>query len=288
MRMACAVSVGVLIIEALLAGAFALGFYVFGGVPWGLLCSGIMLLLLVLPWPGELRMVFDSEGPRGVVRIGWWGKVSFVTGDTTTRAVIRILGIPIRRTLRKKAARGEQEREETEEPKKTEKAEIEEIPPVEDTGGDVEERREEPKELAPTWRGIDSETVEAFCRLIGSGLGASCELIWAAEEIRVIVESPAERAAVDSVIQEVFGRRQVGPVDVTLFAGEESRRVRALYRIGLLRAALAGVQVMVDGRIREFIRQQKAREQASGASDEDRRLIEKMEEEQSSREEDKD
>jgi len=285
MRMAGAVTSGVLIIEALLAGAFVLGFYWLDGWQWGMLFSAVLLLLIVLPWLGELKLVFDSEGPKGAVKIGWWGRVSFAQGKKAGRLVIRVLGIPIRRTVgeKKEAAKAAP----TGEPPP-------EFEPAAEAGL-AEERTPEPtEEKAPAkkepswWQKVDSETVEAFCRIIGSSLGATCELVWGADEIRVSVQDPAEQAVADAIIEQVFGRRQIGPADVMITTGDCHRRVRALYRIGLLRAALAGVQVVIDGRAREFAKLMKSKSKQKPVVDEDQRIIEQIVEQSALCEEDED
>jgi hypothetical protein len=290
MRMAGAVTVAVLIIEALLAGAFALGFYWLGGFEWGLLFSGVMLLLIVLPWLGELKVVFDSCGPRGGVKVGWWGRASFVQREDVGHLVVRVLGIPIRRTM---GAEGEEAEPEAPSAARPPPPEPELEPATEE--GPAEERAAEPsaheEEIEARdkswWKQIDSETVEGFCRVIGSALGATCELVWGAEEIRVSVQDPAEHATADALIAEVFGRREVGPADVALSIGPGERRVRAIYRIGLLRAALAGVQVMIDGRVRKFAKQMKSKKQkACAEAEEDRRIIEEIVEQSEQFEED--
>lgn len=285
MRMAGAVTLGILIIEALLAGAFILGFYWLDGIQWGLLFSGVMLLLIVLPWLGELKVVFDSVGPRGALKVGWWGRVSFARREDGSHVLVRVLGIPIRRRIEKKREHAEETaREEREPPPEFEPAAAE---------GLAAEAAPEPAEVKvkgarPSWwKRIDSETIEGFCRVIASGLGATCELVWGADEIRVSVQDPTEREAADAVIEQVFGRRQAGPADITLSHGPCERRIRAVYRIGLLRAVLAGAQVLIDGRVPQFARQmKKQKREECAAMDEDQRIIEEIVQQDAAREED--
>ncbi len=289
MRMAGAVTLGILIIEALLAGAFALGYYWLDGIQWGLLFSGVMLLLIVLPWPGELKVVFDSDGPKGAVRVGWWGRASFARRGTATQLVVRVLGIPIRRRIEDTKAEpetGEAEApEEADAPPEFEPAAEEGL--AEERAPESEENEVEARRRPAWWRRIDSETVEGLCRVVGSSLGATCELVWGAEEIRISVRDAAEHAVADAVLEQVIGRRQVGPVDVTITSGDCDRRVRAIYRIGLLRAALAGAQVIIDGRALSFARRMKEYKECVEV-DEDQRMIEKIVEQGALREEDED
>jgi hypothetical protein len=292
MRMARAVTLLVLIIEALVGGAFALGFYWLGGWQWGLLFSGVMLLLILLPWLGDLKIVFDSVGPKGAVKVGWWGRASFVDRKDATHLVVRVLGIPIRRRMEKVEEEPVEEPvsedlSETDVPPTAEPAGEEDLP-EEDSGEELEVQSEAGVERAPWWKRVDSETVDAFCRVIGSALGASCELVWGAEELRVSVQDPAEHEVADTVIEQVFGRRQVGPADIAVTNGPCKRRVRAIYRIGLLRAALAGVQVVIDGRVMQFVRRMKQARQQKRTVAEDERIIEQIMEQGMPCEEDED
>ena len=290
MRMAGVVTVGVLILEILIAGAFLLGFFWLDGWQWGLIFSGVMLLLIVLPWAGELKMVFDSDGPRGAARLGWWGRASFAVGESATQVVVRVLGVPIRRRIPKKPAKKAEP--EPEAPRdEAEPAVAEETPKAEPPV-----KREKPTraaEMAKLWRRIDSETIEGFCRALGSAMAASCELLWGAEEIRVSVQDPVGQDLADSALEQVIGCRRVGPLDVTVTSGPGERRVRAVYRIGLLRALLAGAQMAIDGRLPELMKRMKKRKRDDEPSpevvDEDQRIIDQIVEQQcASHEEDED
>ena len=273
MRMAGAVTLGVLIIEALLAGAYALGFYWLGAWHWGMLFAGALLLLIALPWAGELKLVFDSAGPRGAVKVGWWGRASFVKGASATHVVVRVLGIPIRRRME------DRKKDESESPEVKETPEVEpaaaEDEPIEDVAAEPE-AKEATIRKKPIWERVDSETIEGFCRVIGSALGATCELVWGAEEIRVSVQDPAENEIADRALEQVFGRRAIGPADVTISSGPCERRVRAIYRIGLLRAALAGLQVVIDGRVPQFAKRMKQQKKTREVVDEDQRIIDQI------------
>lgn len=285
MRMAGVVTAGVLILEILVAGAFLLGFFWLEGWQWGLIFSGLMLLLIVLPWAGELKLVFDSDGPRGAVRLGWWGRASFAVGEHATRLVVRVLGIPIRRRIPKKAEAEVEAPSEEAESAVVEEAPTE-APPVkrEKPGG--------PAKMAKLWRRIDSDTIEGFCRAVGSAMGATCELIWGAKEIRVSVQDPVGQDLADTALEQLIGCREVGPLDVTVTRGSGERRVRVIYRIGMLRALLAGVQMAIDGRLPDLLKRIKKRkddEPATQTVDADQRIIDQIVEQQcASHEEDED
>ncbi len=120
------------------------------------------------------------------------------------------------------------------------------------------------------------ETIEGFCRIAGSALNASNELIWGAEEIRVSVRDPLQKEMPDAALEQVFGSRAVGPVHLIISSGEGERRVRAVYRIGLLRAALAGAQMAIDGRAISFARMMAKHEEKEPDLDRDQKLIEEI------------
>lgn len=293
MRMAGAVTLGVLIIEILLVGAFLLGFFWLDGWQWGMLFAAVMLLLIVLPWVGELKLVFDSAGPRGAVRVGWWGRASFAIAAEETRLLVRVLGIPIRRRFPSKPKEEPPKKPETAEtappPEPAEGVPREEVPVTEGrTAEEVAEetpkaeRPDRARKLSRLASRLDSETIEAGCRVLGSALGATCELVWGAEEIRVGVQDPVEQSLADSALEQVIGCREVGPLELSVSTGSGERRIWAIYRIGLLRAALAGVQMVIDGRLPAFAKQMKKKrsEPQVQAIDGDQRIIEKIVEQQ--------
>ena len=282
MRMTGAVVLGTIIIQVLLGGAFALGFFWLEGWRPGLLFAGIMLLLIVLPWPGELKVVFDSEGPRGAVVIGWWGKVSFNLGPAQPMAIIRILGIPFRRRIEPKKKPEEAADERTEEEAEAEApsgapaAEEDEAPEdvAESEDADAAEKVKRFGRWCERLRLPEMEKIEGFSRIAGSALNAGNDLIWGADEIRVWVHNPSEKEMADAAIEQVIGSRGAGPVHLIMTAGSGGRRVRALYRISLLRAALAGAQMALDGRAMRFARTRRKKSDEPEIKDQDQRIIE--------------
>lgn len=287
MRMVGCAVLGTVILQLLLAAAFALGLFWLDGWQWGLLLAGVLLLLIALPWLGELKVVFDSEGPKGAVRVGWWGRASFRVTERETRVLARILGIPIRRTTGPGTEEAKCEEEPA--PPATE-AGVEEMPAapaaeadVEEEAADTQAEKEARKAKAakkrsrPWWRKVpDVDTIEGFCRIAGSALNASNELIWGAEEIRVSVRDPVQKAMPDAALEQVFGSRAVGPVHLIISSGEGERRVRAVYRIGLLRAALAAAQVAIDGRAISFARMMSKQDRKDPDLDRDQKMIEEI------------
>jgi hypothetical protein len=276
MRMAAAVALGILVIEILLAAAFLIGLYWLGTWWWGLLLSGALLLLLSLPWLGELKLVFDSGGPRAALRVAWWGRASFHVVDDQTRAIFRILGIPFRRTIGGRAKPAVDERED------------EEAPDPEDEGSAPEDREADQQAPAsemrtrrkPFWQLIDVDTIEGFSRAITTALSAGNELIWDARECRVWLTAPTGSAMADTALERVFGLRAVGPIHVILTGEPQQRRVRLRYRIGLLRGALAALQMIANGRAIQFARIMKQKSARQPLPDTDQDLIDDMLEQQ--------
>jgi len=257
--MAAAVTLIILAIELVLALGFVAGLFWLGGWPGGLLIAGVALLLLVIGWAGELAVRFDSREPAAAVRVGWWGRVTLHTGADVSYVTVRVLGIPWRRRLEKKP--GEEEAD-------TREAET------------VQEAAAEPRKET---RGqgllgqIDAESIEGWLRAALSGLATANDLLWSARELRVWIEGPIQRQAADRALERLFGRRAVGPADVEIVQGEGQRRVRIRYRIGLLRAALAGLQLMVDGRPMAVMRMAKKHRAEEGEQEEvDRDLIDEI------------
>lgn len=276
MRMAGAVALGVIILEALLVGAFLLGFYWLGEVQWGILFAGILLLLIALPWLGELVVRFDSRGPKGEAEIGWWGRAAFAMSGETTHLVVRVLGIPIRRTMRSEKPAAESSDVPSEGEPLPASAQVEPAPVVQPTEVKEDPQRKPKRKKAGFIRHINSETIEGLCRMIGSGLGATCELVWGAREIEVRVYDPMQKELVDALIAEAFGYRGVGPVNVLLGLGDGRRRVQVRYRIGLLRMVLAGLQVLVNGRPQALAKQMKETAGEPPVKDRDEELIEQI------------
>ncbi len=261
MRMAAAVALLVLVLELLLALAFVVGCHWVGGWHGGLLVTGAVLLLIVLPWLGDLRIWFDSAGPAATVKLAWWGRLTFRTSPRATELRVRVLFIPwTRRTAKDDspdAAPGAQ------------------AAPEEQAEGEPAAHNRRRTGLV---RRLNADTVEAIARLALSGLQAANDLIWSAAEIKVRVDDVVEHETADRTLARVFGLRGVGPIDIMMATDEGKRRVRLRYRIGLLRAALAALQVFVEGRPMAVARSMKRRDdgEAPTAADGDQQVIDRI------------
>lgn len=271
MRMAGASALLVLAVELLVGLGFLVGWYWVGGLRGGLIVGGVVLLLIVLPWLGELAVRFDSAGPAAAVRISWWGRFSFRETPEASEFCVRVLGIPFRRTTPK------QRPEPTPEP-----ATPGEAPPVE---AEAEAQEAPEAAQAPEMpaqhkavsfvRKINADTIEGVTRMGLAGLAAANDLLWGAREIVIRLDDMTEREVADRALHRVFGARSVGPLDVIVMTGDGTRRVRLRYRIGLLRVAMNALQVAVEG---QPLRLKAAMERAKQAPedvcrDEDEELI---------------
>ncbi len=238
MRMAGAIALLLLGIEALVGLGFLAGWYWVGGLPGGLALGGGVLLLLVLPWLGELVVRFDSVGPAAGVRISWWGRLSFRETAETSEFCVRVLGIPFRRSRPKQSSEPALKLAPTTEP-----------PPPE-TEAEIPEPQEVParRKTANFMLKVNAAALEDITRMGLIGLSAANDLLWGAREITVRLDDVTEHGGVDSALQHIFGARTVGPLNLLVMTGDGTRRVRLRYRIGLFRVAMNGLQVFVEGR----------------------------------------
>lgn len=240
MRMAGATALLVLAVELLIGLAFLAGWFWIGGLPGGLIFGGGVLLLLVLPWLGELAVRFDSAGPAAAVRISWWGRFSFRQTPDASEFCVRIFGIPVRRSSSKPSP------EATGEPQAAE-------PSAPEAKAEVSEAGKAPAPSASTraarfMRKLNADTIEGTTRMTLAGLAAANDLLWGAREIVIRLDDMTEHQIADRTLRRIFGGRSVGPLDLIVMTGEGKRRVRLRYRIGLFRVAMNALQVVVEGR----------------------------------------
>ena len=200
-------------VEILLGLAFWAGCAWLGGPVAGLLLAAVVLALMVLPWVGELRAEFDSQSRELKAKVSWWAsaRVSF-TGEPELR--LRVLGVPYRRKLRKRAP-----------------------PPVAAPVKKLTARKQKPAKRNP----------RDLIRFALAALLAAGELLSETEQVAVTVNAPAGIDAVDQIIAGVVGRRTLGPVDLQVLP-EGNRRVRLRYRIALRTCLAAGLFVLIQGR----------------------------------------
>ncbi len=257
MRMAGAGALMLLVLEILLLLAFVAGSVWVGGWQGGVVLAAVILLLIALPWLGDLTVWLDSARPFARVRIGWWGAATFRGAKDPPELEVRILGIPIRRKITPSTKRDTETVGKIETPEPGSDEEREMFEEMEREG--PPEVQEKASTLQRVWRQIDPQSVEGFSRVATAGLKAATDLIWDAHEITISVMDPTEKPIVDGAIEQTFGRRGLGPLDLTFSANSGKRRILARYRIGLLRAAMSMVQMAIDGRVLAFSKMMKRR-----------------------------
>jgi hypothetical protein len=223
-KLSCAL---VLLLEALLIAAFFAGYVWWGGWRAGLLCSAFLLVLVCLPWLGDLELDYDSGSGRLRVVIGWWGRVTSEGRSATPQ--LRVLGV----TFRSRRVK----------PAPSKPASVPELPSPPATP-----RLQKARETAG-WAG---ENLDSVIRLFLAALQAGHELLWGAKELQVRVQSPVQTDWADQALASIIGERQVGPVDLHCTASGK-RRIRVHYRTGMLNAGLLGLALVADGRPRRLI-----------------------------------
>ncbi len=242
MRVFVSVALVVLLLEATLILAFLAGYYWIGGwVPGALLCA-IVLLLIVMPWIGDLEVLFDSAKEALDVRLAWWGSAR-VRLRPTVEVRGRFLLIPFTRRARA--------RKKPVSPREAEHQAAEPGPPT------AEPRPEEPpgrrRPGRHLWRAITERItekglgLEKLGDLVLAAGRAAHELLWRAKDLSVVVQSPTGNDTADTAIAGFVGHRTLGPVDLKC-TPRGSRRIRVFFRIGLLRAALAAFLFLVEGK----------------------------------------
>lgn len=222
MRVITVAVIWALVVEVLLGLAFLAGCHWIGGWQAGLLLAGAALLIMALPWLGELTARYDSATGSVRARIGWWGRLA-LTGSPEPLLEVRVCGIPWRKKLGSKKSK--------------------ETSPGEPSS-------ESPTPSRPRIRPqINHENVDDITRAVTAALAAGNDLLWDAREVYFRIDAPAENSAYDDVIARVVGYRGVGPVDVKVTRGDGKRRIRARYRIGLFRAGATALCMAAQGRV---------------------------------------
>lgn len=218
MRVLLAVALVLIILEAVLALAFWGGWVWIGGWRGGLILLAGVLLLLALPWIGDLYLDYDSMNNETRMRLSWWGRLVLRTRPTKEIRG-RVFFIPWRKKLDRKTAK---------------------VEPREDVG------------RAPqvAWRFVrwGADNFNPVVRMLLAGLQAAHELLWESREFRVYVQAPTQLEPADRTIAGLVGDRTVGPLDLSCGGGGQ-RRVQVHYRTGLLRATLTLLYMALQGRL---------------------------------------
>ncbi len=210
MRVLATVAVILLLLEALLAFACYAGYFWLGGGLWGTVLVVGVILLIIAPWIGEMRVEMNSQEGRLAARLGWWFSLRATQKPRETR--MRIVFIPLRLRPQPRAKK----------------------PPS-------------PPEEAPRKRRT-RPSAESIIQMIPAALQALVDLLWEAREVSVRVQAPVQYPYVDAGIVGVVGERHWGPLDLTTTATGD-RAVSVRYRAGLLRTTLTVLYALIQGRL---------------------------------------
>jgi len=201
------------ILQVILALVFWAGYTWIGGVVPGALLTAAVLILIVLPWVGELTVVYDSRTQEMNVKAAWWGSARVRFADPRELR-LRVCGLPYRRRLAKAAQ------------------------PVQ---GPTPNRAEWARQNLP-----------GLLRFALAALQAANEITLATKQMTVTLNAPTQIDVLDQILAGVIGRRTLGPFTAQALP-EGHRRVRVHYRVALRTVAAAGLCVLLLGRARKLL-----------------------------------
>ena len=213
MRVLGWVALVLLILEALVGFACYAGYAWLGGGWAGTALVLGVLLLIVIPWLGDLVVEYDS-GSGLKVRLAWWAALQIKFKPREAR--FRILFITWRKAEAAKP-RSHKRR-----------------------------RPQAAKKKASPWPAV-GKNLGGIGRVVLAGLQALGTLLAEAKELRIIAKSLTQNDMADAVLAGVVSEREAGPVRLELLSGGQ-RRVEVHYRIGLLRACLTALYAALQSR----------------------------------------
>ena len=220
MRVLVTVALVLILLEVVLALAFWGGWAWLGGWSGGVILLVGVLLLLALPWLGDLQIDYDTRSNEAKVVLSWWGGFTL-----QTKAIREIRGrfffIPWRKTFEEKKTILRAKEEEK--------------------GG--ERAREQGRKFVHWGTENFYPVVQALLAVVQG----THELLWESRELSLHVQAPTQIEPADRTIAGLVGARTLGPLDLNCAAKGE-RRVRVHYQIGLLRAALTVLYTYLQGR----------------------------------------
>lgn len=206
---------GVLAVEVLLALAFWAGWAWIGGWPGGLGLSALVLVLLILPWIGDLSVDVDSEIAKADVGLGWIGRITRL-GAPKQETRFRLLFV--RWTQRDGDARKKKE-------KKPQRVKAPRRGPV----------------------GTVLDSASPILQMVSAGGQALVSLAMEAHELSLEVQSPTPLSRANTALAGIIGTRKIGPLRLQV-TGSGERAIRFRYRIKLVRAAAIGLNALVQAR----------------------------------------
>ena len=213
MRLVVGTALIVLAAEVILAAAFIIGYFAVGGWLPGLLLMLGVLVLMVIPWIGDLAVDFNLADKRTNVKLAWWGRAT-VEQKHEPKLSVRVLGIPYSKEMRRKM---------------------------------VSKEPEKPK-LFTVARVVG--WVEGHMRTVGWFLlmgGTSAHMMfWEAKEFKVKLWSATENRILDHILARIIKARKIGNMSLYYMIGNK-RQAEVHYQIGLFRAAVAGLYTLLQG-----------------------------------------
>lgn len=214
-------AVVVMLVEALLGLAFWAGYVWLGGLVPGLLLAAAVLILLILPWVGEVRLAYDSQAQEVRVKVSWWASALVrLSGERELR--VRLLGLPLRR----------QQLAKPQAPTPAPPAEVDLV-------------------------GWARRNLCDLMRLALAALQGTNEIARGTKQLTVIANAPTRYDVLDQVIAGAVGTRSAGPVTLQV-RPEGPHRVQIRYCVGLCTLLSAGLFVLIQGRARKLSRSLKA------------------------------
>ena len=209
MRVLLTVALIVVFLEAVVAFACFAGWYWLGGGLWGTVLVAAVIVLIIAPWIGEMRVEMDSQEGWLAVSMGWWFALRATQDPREMR--MRIVILPLR--FRPKS--------------------------------DAEKPPRSPKTAATKRRARPSAA--SIVRMVPAALQALVDLLWEARELSLRVQAPVQNPYADAGIAALVGKKHWGPMHLST-VGTGDRAVWLRYRAGLLRATLTLLYCALQGR----------------------------------------
>jgi len=213
MRLIWIVALGVFALELILGLAFWAGWAWIGGWPGGLGLLALALVLMILPWLGDLTVDVDSDIAKADVGLGWIGRFTR-TGEPKRETRMRFLFF--RWTQR----------------------------------DGVPRKKKKPVRVRAPRRGRVGAVLDSapsIFRMVSAGAQALVDLALEAHEFSVEVQSPTPLSRANTALAGIIGTRQLGPLRLHV-SGHGERAFRLRYRIKFARAAAIALSALVQAR----------------------------------------
>jgi hypothetical protein len=220
MRPLTYVALVVVCLEVIVALAALLGYRWLGGWEGAFLLGLIALILIALPWVGDLVVSFDSITGIASAHLAWWGRAVYELRPER-RLRVHILGLRVRTSKPGRRASRRRERK--------------------------------PPPRGP--RRLPHRLDQFIATVLVAGQTAHA-LASQARGISLTLQSPIGLGVLDRFLARTIGSRRLGKLQLRCLDQGE-RRVTFSYRIGLLRAALIAARFLAEGRPRRALRSER-------------------------------